>query len=117
MFFVLNTRTLMEVIVDMDTGEEISAEEVKDHHAPLDRTETGEIKENIAKDPIFLEAIEKLGVPKELIMLNPWPFGSEDKNPAARKVFCLTYHRNPATNDPESNYFAYPLPLAFFYDI
>ncbi|ETS77269.1 hypothetical protein PFICI_11143 [Pestalotiopsis fici W106-1] len=117
MFFVLNTRTLMEVVIDMDTGKEISVEEVKDHHAPLDRTEMSEVKENIARDPIFLEAIKELAVPKELIVLNPWPFGSEDKNPASRKVFCLTYHRNPATNDPESNYFAYPLPLAFYYDI
>lgn len=69
------------------------------------------------KDPAYLECLKKLGVAPELVVAQAWPHGSDDPNPAVRRMFFILYHRNPAHNHPDSNHYAYPLPACIFMDV
>jgi len=62
----------------------------------------------------FKEALAELSLPKNVhIVIDPWMYGGWDLpgEPSPRYMQGLVYARDPATNNPDSNHYAFPLPL------
>jgi primary-amine oxidase len=118
LFFVLSSRGLYEVVIDLDAGEETLCTKVDGHHAPLDREEINQARAALFKDPVYIKTVEDLKLPPgTTIVPQGWPFGSDHPDPAIRRVFFILYHRNPANDHPDSNHYAFPLPVVMFWDL
>lgn len=116
-FFELATRNLIESIVDLDQRSETKTLQIDGHHAPLDRAELVAAKNGLVADPAYLACIEKFGIAPELVVPQAWPFGSDEPSPSTRRMFWILYHRDPKTNHPDSNHYAFPLPAVIFWDM
>jgi primary-amine oxidase len=116
MFFILSTRTLVEAIANLDTQEETRADTILAHQAPLDREEIVQARTDLLLDPEYVNIVRRLAIPDALIMPQARPFGSDNQDPADRRVFSLLYHRNPVSDHPDSNHYGFPLPVVLFWD-
>jgi primary-amine oxidase len=118
LIFIIETRELVEVIVDLDLMKETSSCVVKEHHAPLDRDELNAARDLMVQAPEVKAAIAELELPEGTIVVpQVWPAGADDDKPSERKVFYTLYHRNPENNSPDSNHWGYPLPLVVWWDL
>ncbi|WVQ81626.1 hypothetical protein IAT38_003750 [Cryptococcus sp. DSM 104549] len=118
LFFVLETKKLVECIVDLDQGKEVKSFIVDSHHAPLDRTELGEAREALKASAEYKQVCDELAIPKAEIVLQGWPFGAEDTKDHPRRIFYILYTRDPESNNhPDSNHYAFPLPVVIFWDM
>lgn len=67
--------------------------------------------------PLFQAELAKLALPANFhIVIDPWMYGGWDGPVGAdgaspRYMQGLVYARDPATNSPDSNHYAFPLPL------
>jgi primary-amine oxidase len=64
--------------------------------------------------PMFKEALAELILPNNVhIVIDPWMYGGwENVNEnSPRYMQGLVYARDPETNNPDSNHYAFPLPL------
>ncbi|WWD20968.1 hypothetical protein CI109_105447 [Kwoniella shandongensis] len=117
LFFVLETKELVEVIVDIDKDEEVKSFLVKTHHAPIDREELGIAKGEVVKTTEYAAVVKELDLGNTEIVLQPWPYGADDIHDHPRRLFFILYHRNPKTNHPDSNHYAFPLPVTISWDL
>ncbi|KAK8843494.1 hypothetical protein IAR55_007154 [Kwoniella newhampshirensis] len=117
LFFILETRDLVEVIVDLDAEREVKSFVVKTHHAPLDRVELNEAKAAMLESPEFAQVVKELAIPAEIIVPQGWPYGADDAVDHPRRIFYILYTRDPKTNHPDSNHYAFPLPVTISWDI
>jgi primary-amine oxidase len=117
LFFELATRTLVRSVINLDSDIEVSADTIDDHHAPLDRDELNEAKAALLEDPLYLKTIQDFAIPGATIVPQGWPFGSDHPDKAIRRIFYILYHRNPENDHPDSNHYAYPLPIVLFWDV
>ena len=73
----------------------------------------------ILQHPLVLEAVKKLGLPDDaIVQADPWMYGADrysDGN-TPKLLQSLLYARAPH-NHPESNQYAFPLPISALYDI
>lgn len=116
LFFDLSTRALYESIVDLGTGAE-STTMVEGHHAPHSREEIIAARAALLKDPVYLSTISRLNLPPVDVVAAPWPVGADNRDPQPRRIAFILYARNPATNHPDSNEYAFPLAPVMFWDI
>lgn len=116
LFFDLATRTLTESIVNLDTGGEESVE-VVGHHASLCRDEILAAQDQLKADPEFHAIIAKLNLPPVDIVLAPWPIGADSMDVQPRRICWILYTRDPATNHPDSNQYAFPLAPVVFWNV
>lgn len=116
-FFDLTTKGLIEAIVDLDQAKEVKTLAIDGHHAPLDRAEIRAALAGMLADPRYTETLEKFGIAKELVVPQAWPYGSDDDVAAPRRMFFILYHRDPKTNHPDSNHYAFPIPAVIFWDV
>ena len=116
-FFDLTSKALFEAIVDLDQSLETATIQIDGHHAPLDRTELVAARTAMLQDEAYLETLRKFNISPELVVPQAWPYGSDDGEHAARRIFFILYHRDPATNHPDSNHYAFPLPAVIFWDV
>jgi primary-amine oxidase len=70
--------------------------------------------------PLFKEALAKLSLPENIqIVIDPWMYGGWDtlEEPSPRYLQGLVYARDPKTNHPDSNHYAFPLPMIPVMDV
>ena len=64
--------------------------------------------------PLFKAALAELDLPPDVvIVIDPWMYGGWDSpgENSPRYMQGLVYARDPKTNNPDSNHYAFPLPL------
>ncbi|BEI82201.1 hypothetical protein CcaverHIS002_0300690 [Cutaneotrichosporon cavernicola] len=115
LFFDLADRSLTESIINLDTGSETS-EVVEGHHAAHSKDEIMEAREQLFKDPTFLETVAKLNLPPVDVVVAPWPVGADNTSPQPRRIAWILYCRGPS-NHPDSNQYAFPLPPVIFWNV
>ncbi|KAH8145765.1 uncharacterized protein LAJ45_10242 [Morchella importuna] len=112
---------LCESVVDVGTGLEKSFEVLdKKCHAPLNAEEVAMFPEVTMASPLFKKAISELSLPPNtVIVIDPWMYGGWE-NPSEdcpRYMQGLVYARDPKTTNPDSNHYAFPLPLIPVMDV
>lgn len=126
-YYILEERRVSELWVRLD---DLAIVEYKQHpagvHPPIDPWEAEKAVEIIWKDPRFLAAIEKCGMTDKLecVTCDGWMYGSnvhasgpQRLGLADRLMMALMYCRDPKTNNPDSNMYAFPLPFVPIFDI
>src|SRR5690606_12934842 len=65
----------------------------------------------VAASSTFQDAVKELNLPSNtVIVIDPWMYGgSSESDP--RFMQGLIYARDPGTNNPDSNHYAFPLPI------
>lgn len=116
----LHERRVSESVISLDTGVEVHRESPrKGQHGANDRGELRRAGEKILNDPMVLVAVKELKLPKDVVVqADTWMFGTDrhcDEN-THKMLQCLLYARAPS-NHPDSNQYAYPLPISPRYDI
>lgn len=116
----LNERRVAESVLSLDTGLEVHREiPRKAQHGANDRGELRRAGEKILNDPMVLEAIKDLKLPDDVIVqADTWMYGTDKHSTEEthKLLQCLLYARAPG-NHPDSNQYAYPLPISPRYDI
>ncbi|KAF8245817.1 hypothetical protein K440DRAFT_633127 [Wilcoxina mikolae CBS 423.85] len=102
-------------VVNVVTGQELSYAVVdKKFHAPLNMDEVELFPKVAMASPLFKEALAELILPENVhIVIDPWMYGgweNPDEN-SPRYMQGLVYARDPKTNSPDSNHYAFPIPL------
>lgn len=131
------TTDFCTAVVDIGIGQEISFEIVdKKFHAPMSwqvtpsimqahvesmtdisglRRDEVELFTKVAHEsPLFKEALGELSLPENVVVvIDPWMYGGWDgpDEISPRYMQGLVYARDPKTNNPDSNHYAFPLPL------
>lgn len=75
--------------------------------------EFGEFHDVCVASEMFQEAIKEFSLPEGFVVtIDPWPYGGLDPDEdVPRYMQGLCYARNAANNNPDSNHYAYPLPI------
>lgn len=63
--------------------------------------------------PLFQEKISALELPKDFeVVIEPWPYGAPDVVDGDTRFFqALIFARDTSSGNPDSNFYAFPLPL------
>lgn len=113
-----NTKHVFVSIVSLDSNTVVEQVE-KDHaHGPNDRFEIRQASTAILEDEKVKEAVKKLGLPDEtVIQADAWMYGADkfSTSETPKMLQSLLYARAPHGH-PESNQYAFPLPLSAVYD-
>lgn len=113
-------RHVAESVVSLDSGTEVQRNEAKKgQHGSIDRGEARNNGARILNDALVTEAIKKLNLPVDaVVQCDPWMYGADrDSNEDTHKFMqSLLYARAPH-NHPDSNQYAFPLPISPKYDI
>lgn len=115
-----NERTITESLISLDSNTEVGQiHPPNGFHASIDRDESKIAAENILSDKSVIEAIAKLNLHADcIVQCDAWMYGA-DKNstPDTQKyIQALLYARAPH-NHPESNQYAFPLPISPLYSL
>ncbi|WFD00942.1 primary-amine oxidase [Malassezia yamatoensis] len=70
----------------------------------------------MASDLVKAE-VERLQMPLDQVFPEAWDYGRDSENEYDRKVQVFMYARNPETNHPESNVYAFPLDFLVILDM
>ncbi|CZT46700.1 related to peroxisomal amine oxidase (copper-containing) [Rhynchosporium secalis] len=85
----------------------------KPAHAALTLKEFDDVTAAVAASPVFQEEVAKLSIPKHFeVVVEPWPYGGPDEDEDYRRYFqALCFANDTRAKNPDSNFYAYPLPL------
>ncbi|KAI9703925.1 MAG: hypothetical protein M1820_005707 [Bogoriella megaspora] len=115
-----NERQLTESIVSLDTGLlEGQTTAAHGQHGSIDRFENKQAAGKILNDPHVLQEIKKLKLPDDVVIqCDTWMYGADrDSTEDTHKMIqALLYARAPH-NHPDSNQYAFPLPISPVLDI
>lgn len=103
-----------ESIVDVNSKRCIKHEVVgKQHHATLTLWEFETLVNVCKASPLFQAAIAEFKLPESFeVIVEPWPYGGLDLGEENRRYFQgLCFAQNTRSKNPDSNFYAYPLPL------
>ncbi|KPI34731.1 Copper amine oxidase 1 [Cyphellophora attinorum] len=103
-----------ESIVDIDTGKRVEHIIVpEEHHASLSIPEFRYLVNAVAESKLFADAVAELKLPEGFeVVVEPWPYdglGADEENNRYFQGLC--FGRDTRQNNPDSNFYAYPLPL------
>ncbi|KAI0913146.1 copper amine oxidase [Ustulina deusta] len=105
---------LNEAIVDVGTGE-ISRSKIFPAYCQTSYTaaEFGVFHDICVSSEMFKEALAEFSLPEGFVVtIDPWPYGGLDPDEdVPRYMQGLVYARNAANKNPDSNHYAYPLPI------
>ncbi|GAW23735.1 hypothetical protein ANO14919_133110 [Xylariales sp. No.14919] len=105
---------LTEAIVDVGAGE-ISRIRTFPAYCQTSYTaaEFGVFHDICVASEMFKEALDEFSLPEGYVVtIDPWPYGGLDPDEEVpRYMQGLVYARNAANNNPDSNHYAYPLPI------
>ncbi|KAF8847058.1 putative copper amine oxidase [Acephala macrosclerotiorum] len=103
-----------ETLVDVRNGMKVSDEVIeKPTHAALTLSEFEELTKAVANSALFKEEVKKLNIPEGFeVVVEPWPYGGPDEGEDWRRYFqALCFANDTRTGNPDSNFYAYPLPI------
>ncbi|KAF2198065.1 copper amine oxidase-like protein [Delitschia confertaspora ATCC 74209] len=103
-----------ESVVDVEKRERVKHEIVgKEFQAALTLWEFDILLEACKRSEMFQEAVKELRLPEGFeLVVEPWPYGGLDLGAENRRYFQgLCFAQDMSSGNPDSNYYAYPLPL------
>lgn len=116
----LHERRVSESVVSLDTGLEVRRESTrKGQHGANDRDELRRAGDKILSDPLVRAAVQELRLPADVVVqADTWMFGTDREcgEDTHKMLQTLLYARAPG-NHPDSNHYAYPLPISPRYDL
>ncbi|TKX20242.1 copper amine oxidase-5 [Elsinoe australis] len=109
-----------ESIIDISKKERVKHEIIgKEYHASLALSEFDTLVRVCEKSPEFQAAIAEFTLPEGFeVVIEPWPYGGlEDTDENGRYFQGLIFAQDLRNKNPDSNFYAYPLPLIPVMDI
>ncbi|KAK5064747.1 hypothetical protein LTR84_000581 [Exophiala bonariae] len=110
-----------EAIIDLDQGKRIKHVVVdsKTHHAGLTLNEFDVLVEACKTSQLFKDVVAEFQLPEGFeVIVEPWPYGGpkpEEENPRYFQGLC--FGRDTRSGNPDSNFYAYPLPFIPILDV
>ncbi|KAH7037275.1 copper amine oxidase 1 [Microdochium trichocladiopsis] len=105
---------LIELIVDLDAAKVANTRSFPPvGHTGLIPPEFGQFQDACLASEIFSEAMAEFDIPDKFkIIIDPWPYGGPDPDEEIpRYMQGLVYARDSSNDNPDSNHYAYPLPI------
>lgn len=103
-----------EAVVDINSKKRVKHETIgKQHQSALSLWEFEVLLEACKKNEEFQNAIKEFNLPEGFeLVVEPWPYGGLDLGAENRRYFQgLCFAQDTRTGNPDSNFYAYPLPL------
>ncbi|PPJ60912.1 hypothetical protein CBER1_06225 [Cercospora berteroae] len=103
-----------EAVINLDTQTRTSHEVIgKDLHAPVKFSEFHALVDAVKESKEFQNAIGEFEIPEGFeIVVEPWPYGGPDLEEENRRYFQgLIFAQDIRNKNPDSNFYAWPLPL------
>ncbi|KAI8229143.1 Copper amine oxidase 1 [Colletotrichum sp. SAR 10_86] len=103
-----------ESIVDLGLGKIVDQKLIgSEHQASLTIYEFEVLADAVQRSPLFKEKIAELKLPEGFeVVVEPWPYGAPDAADGDNRFFqALIFARDTRSGNPDSNFYAYPLPL------
>lgn len=103
-----------ESIVDVDNGTRVKHEIIgKQHQAALTLDDFAILVDTCKSSKLFQDAIAEFEIPEGYeVVVEPWPYGGLDENDENRRYFQgLIFAQDTRNGNPDSNFYAFPLPL------
>ncbi|ANB13134.1 putative peroxisomal copper amine oxidase [Sugiyamaella lignohabitans] len=120
-YYIMDDKKAEEIWIDLDTNQITKVVMVAlPQHLPMDQDEANHIETFMYDDPLVLGALKECGIEGEAIKTvasDGWMYGCDEITSVSRHMMFLMYSRDPKTNHPESNIYAFPLPFVPVYDI
>lgn len=122
LYYVMDDKRAEELWIDLDENKIIKYNTLpKGVHPPMDQVEANQIETFMYTVPMVAEALEQCGITteaqKKAVACDGWMYGCDEHGDMPRYLMFLMYSRDPKTNHPESNIYAFPLPFVPVYDI
>ncbi|EPE25859.1 Amine oxidase catalytic [Glarea lozoyensis ATCC 20868] len=103
-----------ESVVELVTGA-VKVKELIDasHQAPLVIREFDHLVEAVWASKTFQDAMAEFSIPDGFeVIVEPWPYGGRDPDDEDKRYFQgLCFAQDKRSGNPDSNFYAYPLPL------
>lgn len=103
-----------EAVVDINAKKRVKHEVIgKQHQSALSLWEFEVLLEACKKNEEFQNAIKEFNLPEGFeLVVEPWPYGGLDLGAENRRYFQgLCFAQDTRNGNPDSNFYAYPLPL------
>ncbi|KAF9734134.1 copper amine oxidase [Paraphaeosphaeria minitans] len=103
-----------ESLVDVDTSKRVKHEVVgKDQQASLTLWEFEHLVQACNESEEFQQAIKEFHLPEGFeLVIEPWPYGGRDDTTETTRYFQgLCFGQDTRSGNPDSNFYAYPLPI------
>ncbi|PLB35229.1 putative copper amine oxidase [Aspergillus candidus] len=103
-----------ESVVDVGSRRRTHHEVVaKQHHAALTLNEFDVLVEKCFASPLFQQALSDFDLPAGFeVVIEPWPYGGRDHADPNRRFFQgLCFARDTTKNNPDANFYSFPLPV------
>jgi primary-amine oxidase len=120
-YYVLQERVGCEIWISMDEKRILQYREIpRGEHPGFDQDEMDKMCDIMDKHPAVHQAMEECGIVGEdqkFVVGDPWMYGCDKEGNTPRHMIFLMYARDPKTNHPDSNIYAFPLPFVPVFDV
>ncbi|CRK35304.1 hypothetical protein BN1723_004092 [Verticillium longisporum] len=109
-----NAAVYQESVVDLSSKKVVDTKIVaKVHQASLVLSEFDDLVNACKESPLFQEKIAALELPKDFeVVVEPWPYGAPEVADGDTRLFqALIFARDTSSGNPDTNFYAFPLPL------
>ncbi|UPK94782.1 hypothetical protein LCI18_005717 [Fusarium solani-melongenae] len=103
-----------ETIVDLTKAEIVDQKVIDPKSKPsLSMWEFDKVIKCVETSPAVKEKIDELRLPEGFeVVVEPWPYGAPDSGDDDERVFqALLFAQDKRSGNPDSNFYAYPLPI------
>ncbi|KAG9233595.1 copper amine oxidase-like protein [Amylocarpus encephaloides] len=103
-----------ESVVDVSSGEVVSQELIDQSlHAPLTLTDFDHLVKAVWDSKLFQDALAEFQLPEGFnVVVEPWPYGGRASDDENKRYFQgLCFAQDTRNGNPDSNFYAFPLPL------
>ncbi|EKJ76476.1 hypothetical protein NXS19_013686 [Fusarium pseudograminearum] len=111
---ITDTREYTRTIVNVDKAEVVSKAILEQHaHPNIAMVEVETFQDACVESQLFKDAMSEFTLPEGFaVCIDPWPYGGtfEDGYPS-RYMQGLVFGKNVSHNNPDSNHYAYPIPI------
>ncbi|KAI3321584.1 copper amine oxidase 1 [Xylariaceae sp. AK1471] len=105
---------LTQTIVDIEAGEIYSSKTFPAYcQTSYTPTEFGMFQDACVSSDMFKEAMDEFSLPENFtVVIDPWPYGGLDPDEdVPRYMQGLVFAHDASKQNPDSNHYAYPLPI------
>ncbi|GJN68177.1 copper amine oxidase 1 [Purpureocillium lilacinum] len=103
-----------ESVIDVSSSKRVKHDIVgTEHHASLTIFEFQKVVECVQNSKLFQERFKTIQLPPGFeLVIEPWPYGGPDQEDGDTRFFqALCFGRDTRSGNPDSNFYAYPLPF------